>query len=263
MIDLTVSEIRHKLQTADAREFGVLERALVADTRKGVRQAVEVARRRIEAERAEAARLQGMYDFERALADGRGAGVVLGLDEVGRGPLAGPLAVGGVVLGDGEPIVGLNDSKQVAPAERERIAEAVRETARAWTVQYVEPADIDRMGMTRALREAFGRAVRAIEAAGAVPDVVALDGNPLHIDARETNVVKGDAKCASIAAASIVAKVARDHLMEEYDARYPGYGFASNKGYGSEGHLEAIRAMGLTPIHRRSFCSAFTQESLF
>ncbi len=259
MIDLTVPEIRRKLQTASAEEFAVLERSLVADTRKGVRQAVEVARRRLEAEAAEAARLAGMYAFERELAAERGGSVVLGLDEVGRGPLAGPLAVGGVVLDH----AGLNDSKQVASDDRATVAAAVRERARVWTVQYVEPADIDRMGMTAALREAFGRAIAAVEEAGVAVDVVLLDGNPLHVDEREVNVVKGDAKCASIAAASLVAKVARDALMEEYDAQYPGYGFASNKGYGSEGHMEAIRQKGLTPLHRRSFCTAFTQESLF
>lgn len=263
MIDLTVPEIRAKLQAATAEEFAVLERSLVADTRKGVRQAVDVARRRIEAERAEAARIAALYEFERALAEEHGGQVVLGLDEVGRGPLAGPLAVGGVVLEPGDAIAGLNDSKQVAPEMREKVAAAVRERARACTVQYVDPADIDRMGMTAALKDAFGRAIRAVEAMGIAPDVVLLDGNPLHLDPREVNVVKGDGRCASIAAASLVAKVARDHLMEEYDAQYPGYGFASNKGYGSEEHMRAIRTRGLTPLHRRSFCTGFVQESLF
>ena len=115
MIDLTVPEIRRKLQEADAAAFAVLERSLVADTRKGVRAAVEVARRRLEAEAAEEARLAGMYAFERELAAERGGSVVIGLDEVGRGPLAGPLAVGGVVLDADDPIAGLNDSKQVRP----------------------------------------------------------------------------------------------------------------------------------------------------
>ena len=253
MIDLTVPEIRRKLQEADAAAFAVLERSLVADTRKGVRAAVEVARRRLEAEAAEEARLAGMYAFERELAAERGGSVVIGLDEVGRGPLAGPLAVGGVVLDADDPIAGLNDSKQVRPEDREAIAGEVRRRARAWTVQYVEPADIDRVGMTAALRRAFAAAV----------DVVLLDGNPLHLDPREVNVVKGDGKCASIAAASLVAKVARDHVMEAYAEQYPGYGFESNKGYGSEGHMAAIRERGLCPIHRRSFCSFAAQESLF
>ena len=255
MIDLTVPEIRRKLQEADSAAFAVLERSLVADTRKGVRTAVEVARRRLEAEAAEAARLAGMYAFERELAAERGGSVVIGLDEVGRGPLAGPLAVGGVVLNADDPIAGLNDSKQVRPEDREAIAEEVRRRARAWTVQYVEPADIDRVGMTAALRQAFTAAIAEVEAQGVAVDVVLLDGNPLHLDPREVNVVKGDGKCASIAAASLVAKVARDHVMEAYAEQYPGYGFESNKGYGSEGHMAAIRERGLCPIHRRSFCS--------
>lgn len=263
MIDLTVPEIRQKLQQADEAQFAVLERSLVADTRKGVRTAVEVARRRLQAEREEAARLQGLYDFQAALAAARGGSVVLGLDEVGRGPLAGPLAVGGVVLPAAPLIAGLNDSKQVKPEEREAIAEQVRQTAVAWTVQYVEPADIDRAGMTASLRQAFRAAIAAIEAQGVAVDVVLLDGNPLHMDEREVNVVKGDGKCASIAAASLVAKVARDHLMEEYAQQYPGYGFEGNKGYGSAEHMAALRTLGLSPIHRRSFCTAFTQESLF
>ena len=109
----------------------------------------------------------------------------------------------------------------------------------------------------------FAAAIAAVEAEGVSVDVVLLDGNPLHLDPREVNVVKGDGKCASIAAASLVAKVARDHVMEAYAEQYPGYGFESNKGYGSEGHMAAIRERGLCPIHRRSFCSFAAQESLF
>ena len=202
------------------------------------------------------------WDYERAVAE-RGYHAVCGCDEAGAGPLAGRVYAAAVMLPDGLELPWLNDSKQVRPEDREAIADAVRERARAWTVQYVEPADIDRDGMTASLRRAFGAAIAAVEAAGVAVDVVLLDGNPLRLDEREVSVVKGDGKCASIAAASIVAKVARDGLMEAYDAEYPGYGFAGNKGYGSEGHLAAIRERGLTPIHRRSFCTSFTQESLF
>ena len=131
----TVAELKGRLQAADEDEFAVLERALAADERKGVRAAVETARRRLVAEAAERERLAGLYGFERALADARGATVVVGLDEVGRGPLAGPLAVGAVVLGEGEPIAGLNDSKQLQPEAREAVAAAVRERALAWAVQ--------------------------------------------------------------------------------------------------------------------------------
>lgn len=263
MIDLTVEEIRHKLQACDQEAFAVLERSLEADMRKGVRQAVEVARRRIQAEQEEAQRIASLYAFDRYIAENKGASVILGLDEVGRGPLAGPLAVGGVVLAYDAYIAGLNDSKQVKPHERSIIAHEIHERAQAWTVQFVEAQDIDRLGVTQCLKTAFKDAIAAIEQKGIVPDVILLDGNPLHLDSREVNVIKGDAQSASIAAASIVAKVARDSLMEEYDTLYPGYGFASHKGYGSKEHRDAIESLGLSPIHRRSFCSFAIQETLF
>ena len=260
---LTVADVKRRLREADEREFAVLERALVADSRKGVRDAVEAARRRIEAEAAERARLEGLYAFERELATARGGGVVVGLDEVGRGPLAGPLAVGAVVLPDEPKIAGLDDSKRLKPAERERVAVQVRKTARAWAVEYVEAREIDEHGMTASLATAFRRAVARVEAAGVPVDVVLLDGNPLRFDEREVNVVKGDGRCASIAAASIVAKVERDALMCRYAEEYPEYGFESCKGYASPAHIEAIRRYGLTPIHRASFCTAVSQPTLF
>ena len=263
MLDLTVSELKTKLQDATAEEFSALERSLVADTRKGVRSAIEVARRRLQAEAEERDRLEGMYAFQRSLAEERGASVVVGLDEVGRGPLAGPLAIGAVVLPDDVRIAGLNDSKQVKPELRESIAEKIKDVALAWSVQYIQPHEIDSAGMAASLVTAFRRAVAAVEAKGVAPDLILLDGNPLHLDSREVNVVKGDARCASIAAASIVAKVERDSLMRAYAREFPEYGFDSNKGYASAEHVEAIRRFGLSPIHRTSFCTAFTQPSLF
>ena len=259
-MSLTVAEVRQRLQHADKAELSVLERQLAADTRKGVQAALASAMRRIAAEEAEQTRLDSLYAYERELSCGK---LVVGLDEVGRGPVAGPLAVGAVVLPTDPHIAGLNDSKQVKPEDRERIAVEIKRVAIAWTVQYVEPADIDANGMTASLTTAFRRAIAAVEEAGVRPDVVLLDGNPLHLDERETNVVKGDGKCASIAAASIVAKVERDALMCEYAKEYPEYGFDSHKGYASASHIEAIKKYGLSPVHRVSFCHAFTQESLF
>ncbi|HIY83975.1 ribonuclease HII [Rubneribacter sp.] len=260
----TVADIKRRLQSADEDAFEVLERSLVADTRKGVRDAVEAARRRLEAEAAERARLEGLYAFEHDLAASHGGRSIAGLDEAGRGPLAGPLAVGAVILPAEPRIEGLDDSKRLAPAERERVAERVKEQAVAWAVEYVEACDIDACGMAASLVTAFRRALaRVEEAAGIAVDVVLVDGNPLRMDAREVNVVKGDARCASIAAASIVAKVERDAVMLRYAEEYPEYGFDSCKGYASPAHIEAIRRHGLTPIHRASFCTAFTQPTLF
>lgn len=256
----TAQDIAARLRTADDESFAVLERSLAADTRKTVRNAVEAARRRLEAEAAERQRLERLYTFQSECAEGK---LIVGLDEVGRGPLAGPLTVGAVVLPDEPRIAGLNDSKQVAPEARERIAAQVKDIALAWSVQHIPPEDIDAAGMTASLRVAFMRAVAAIEAQGVKPEIILLDGNPLHMDSRERNVVKGDGRCASIAAASIVAKVTRDALMVDYAKRFPAYGFEQNKGYASAQHQQAIREHGLSPIHRVSFCSAFTQESLF
>ena len=264
MHELTVDKITAQLQAADRDGLAVLERSLAADTRKGVQRALAAARKRLDAAEAEAARMQGLYDFERTLAAERGAQLVVGLDEVGRGPLAGPVAVGAVVLPpDAEPIAGLNDSKQVRPEDRPAIAAQVKAQALAWSVQYMQPGEIDAAGMTAVLKLAFKRAVAAIEAAGVAPEVILLDGNPLRLDPREVNVVKGDGRCASIAAASIIAKVERDALMEQLDDEFPGYGFASNKGYASAAHIEAIQRLGLSPMHRASFCTAFTQATLF
>ena len=256
----TVIEIRDLLKHANEEEYRALERALRADTRKGVAQALAAAKKRIEGESAERNRVAVLYDTERKIASG---GIVLGLDEVGRGPLAGPLTVGGVVLPAEPHILGLNDSKQIPEHRRKDIAVTIREVAMAWTIQHVEPAEIDEYGMATCLRRAFSAAIVDIESQGITVDVILLDGNPLHLDEREINVVKGDARCASIAAASIIAKVERDGLMEEYAKMYPLYGFESCKGYGSAAHIEAIEQYGLTPIHRRSFCHFNEQQTLF
>lgn len=259
---MTVSEIRAMLREADECEFAALERSLAADQRKGVRDAVEVARRRIASEKSEIERVRKLYEYQDSFLH-EGQRVIVGLDEVGRGAVAGPLAVGAVVLASNPVIAGLNDSKQLSPEQRTAIAQTVKATALAWAVAYVEPADIDKDGMTASLKRAFTEALASIESTGVIPDVVLVDGNPLHIDEREVNVVKGDSKCASIAAASIIAKVSRDALMCDLASSYPGYGLEGNKGYGSQQHIDAIKQQGLSRIHRKSFCRSFMQESLF
>ena len=246
----SIAEIRALLKEATPESFPALERALASDERKGVQQALATARRRIEREEQEHARLMRLYTFEQDLA---GSKVVVGLDEVGRGPLAGPVSVGAVVLDPAAAFIeGLNDSKQ--------IADEVKRSARAFSVVHIPPEDIDEFGIMACLKRAFKTAVANIEAQGIVPEVILLDGNPLGFDAREINVVKGDARCASIAAASVIAKVERDALMVEYDQIYPGYDLASSKGYGSAAHRRAITEKGLTPIHRASYCKNFTED---
>ena len=261
-MNMTIPQIKSLLDKADEQEYKALERALSADTLKGVKSAFAKAKKRLEAERFERERLELLYSFEESLAEDS-AGLIVGLDEVGRGSVAGPLAVGAVVLPRSKYIDGLNDSKQIKPEARLEIAKRIKEQALAWTVAYIPPTAIDRDGMTMSLRRAFTQALAEIESALTGISLVLVDGNPLHIDPREKNVVKGDARCASIAAASIVAKTERDHLMIELAGQYPEYEFDVNKGYASPQHIEAIRSHGLSPIHRSSFCRSFMQETLF
>ncbi len=257
----SIAEIQDQLRTVNAHEFSALEELLAQDERRGVQRALASARKRLAKEALEQQRLSELYRFEQEVSGGK---VAVGLDEVGRGPLAGPLTIGAVVLNPAaDPIAGLNDSKQIKESERPAIAEAVKQAARAYAVVHIPPQDIDEFGIMACLRRAFSEAVAQVEAQGVQVEAILLDGNPLKIDAREINVVKGDARCASIAAASVIAKVQRDALMVAYDAEYPGYDFASSKGYGSAAHRRAIEEKGLSPIHRTSFCSNFIQERLF
>ena len=190
-----------------------------------------------------------------------GDGLVLGVDEVGRGALAGPLTVCAVALPPEPRIWGINDSKQLTPARRVELAGRIRQVAHTIGICHVEPASIDAVGMSQALRMAMSG---AIEDAGIDPDCVLIDGNPVHVHPRERTLVRGDARIACIAAASIVAKVTRDALMVGYDEEYPAYHLAACKGYGSAEHIQAIRDHGLTPLHRVSFCGNFLETpSLF
>lgn len=251
-------EVAAEIRDAEGDELARLRLRYADDPRSQVRRALASADRRERRLLAERARVSALYDRQTELG---GTGLVLGVDEVGRGALAGPLTVCAVALPSSPLILGLNDSKQLTPARREKVAARVRSVALAVGTCHVRPADIDAWGMARALREAMAG---AIQDAGVEPDCVLIDGNPVHVHPRERCVVKGDATLAAVAAASVVAKVTRDALMRELDAAYPDYAFARNKGYGSAEHVAAIRRLGLTPVHRVSFCGNFMEPpSLF
>ena len=193
-------------------------------------------------------------------------GIVVGIDEVGRGALAGPLVVACVALPDEPQIVGLDDSKKLSPKRREELAAQIDELALGVGIARVEPEEIDACGMAASLRVAMVRALAAFKsdlaARGNGDDIatVLIDGNPVHIHEAELCVVKGDGKIACIAAASIAAKVARDKLMCTYAQDYPAYGFESNKGYGSAAHIAALKEHGASSIHRRSFLGNILAE---
>ena len=177
--------------------------------------------------------------------------ILCGIDEAGRGPLAGPVCAAACVLPEGLVIEGLNDSKKLSEKRREALYEQITTQAVAWAVCLVDEAVIDEINILQATFRAMRGAVPKL---GLQPDLCLVDGNRdpgLGLPTR--TVVKGDASCASVAAASILAKVTRDRLMYAYDAQYPGYGFAVHKGYGTKAHYAAIQQLGLCPIHRRSF----------
>lgn len=228
------------------------------DPRKQVQQAVARAQRRLARAAAEEQRVNELYEAMERLG---GPGVVFGVDEVGRGSVAGPLTVCAVCLPREPHILGLNDSKKLTPARREAVATSIAELAVAIGLYHVPAERIDLIGMASALREAVAGAVADT---GLEPDCVLMDGNPLGAVPNERDVVHGDATVACIAAASIVAKVTRDAHMVELDALYPGYHFAESKGYASPEHIDAIKAHGLTAEHRVSFCGNFLEtERLF
>jgi ribonuclease HII len=180
-----------------------------------------------------------------------GFSVVAGLDEVGLGPLAGPAVAGAAVLRIGDRLPGLNDSKQLTPDQRDRLDVLIRRRAVAWAIGSVGPDEIDRRGLTHARQEAMRLAVAGLGVPAEYLLVDAWDVPDLALP--QLCVVKGDSVCASIMAASIVAKVYRDRLMIEYDRQYPGYGFAGHKGYATATHKQALRELGPSPIHRMSW----------
>lgn len=177
--------------------------------------------------------------------------LVAGVDEAGRGPLAGPVVAAAVILDDKHPIAGLADSKTLSPARRERLADEIRAKALCCSVAEASVEEIDRLNILQATLLAMHRAVQGLRLR---PGLVLVDGNRLPLlDIRAEAIVKGDAKVAAISAASILAKVHRDHWCLQVDPDYPQYGFAQHKGYGTEAHIQALRLHGPCPHHRRSF----------
>lgn len=248
---MSVQQIVRFLHTVSFVDMPAVLTVLTADSRAGVQNACAHAQRGYDHEACERARVRAMYALQRSMAHG---GAVIGVDEVGRGPLAGPLSVGAVVLNDEPCIWGLNDSKQLSSRTRSELAARIRKEARAVAVVHIPPAVIDEKGISCALKEAMRTAIEHIDID---PTAVLIDGNPVHVHPLEQTIVKGDCKIAAIAAASIVAKVERDAYMSSISDQYPQYHFAQNKGYGSSEHIHAIKTYGLSAIHRKSFCTHF------
>ena len=197
-------------------------------------------------------RIESLKQFEREY---EAMGYVCGIDEVGRGPLAGPVVAGAVILPKDCKILYLNDSKQLSEKKREELYDVIMEQAVSTGLGFVAPARIDEINILQATYEAMREAISKLNPQ---PDVLLNDAVTIpQVSIRQVPIIKGDAKSVSIAAASIIAKVTRDRLMVQYDSLFPEYGFASNKGYGSATHIEALKTYGPSPIHRHSFIKNF------
>lgn len=205
---------------------------------------------------AELDRLENMRLYEKKY---ESCGLICGIDEAGRGPLAGPVVAGAVILPRDCQILYLNDSKKLTARRRELLYEEIMEKALAVGTGVVSHARIDEINILQATYEAMRQ---AIENLGMAPDILLNDAVTIpEVTLKQVPIIKGDAKSVSIAAASVIAKVTRDHMMVEMDQKYPGYGFASNKGYGSAAHIASIREMGPCEIHRKTFIRNFTDHA--
>lgn len=248
------AEIRKKLkETSDPDLQGFIDEYAL-DERSGVKALVESAKKRIELYEAEKIRMYNMFSYEREHSD---LSFICGIDEVGRGPLAGPVVAAAVILPKDCDILYLNDSKKLSAKKREELDREIRDKALAIGIGY---ADHDRIDMINILNATYEAMRDAINNLSKKPDILLNDAVTIPgVSIPQVPIIKGDAKSASIAAASIIAKVNRDHYMEELDSVYPEYGFSSNKGYGSKDHIEALKKYGPSPIHRKSFIGNFVK----
>ena len=248
----SISAIREIFAAASETELPALYLEYEEDSRAGVQNLIQKYQKQEEALKKERERTEQMKIYEHKYED---LGWICGIDEVGRGPLAGPVVAGAGILPRDSKILHLNDSKQLTAKKRDELYDVIMREAVAVGIGYASPARIDEINILQATYEAMREAISKLSVK---PDVLLNDAVKIpQVDIRQVPIIKGDAKSVSIAAASIVAKVTRDRLMEEYDKVLPGYGFASNKGYGSAEHIAALKEIGPSPIHRQSFIGHF------
>jgi len=256
MAERSLDTLRAEVEAGPPYSQALLE-SLSSDSRAGGRMLHARCLRRMATAKAEAARAVGMLAFERQ-ARQNGFQRIAGVDEAGRGPLAGPIAAAAVVLNEQGIPKGIKDSKQLTASQREEAFEALYGGGHAIGAVIIGAEQIDAMGIHQANLAAMRQALEALSEA---PDYALIDGYAVSgLACPSERIVKGDARSASIAAASIVAKVTRDRLMDEYDKQWPVYGFARHKGYATAEHLEALRVHGPCPIHRRSFAPLRTRS---
>ncbi len=244
----TIKEIKEQLANIQRLDDPLLAE-LEQDSRSGVIQAIAKRKREIQKRIDEDERLEGMLAYEKECY-ARGIELIAGVDEVGRGPLAGPVVAAAVILPKACKIPGLNDSKKIPKYKHKEIYEAVLQNAIAIGIGVKDNHVIDQVNIYEATKLAMMEAIGQLDPQ---PQHLLIDAMKLDLPIPQTSIIKGDANSLSIAAASIVAKVTRDQMMEEFDCEYPGYDFTQNAGYGTANHLAGLHKLGVTPIHRRSF----------
>ena len=250
----SISEIKNEFMQADEQALEELYEKYAEDTRSGVIGLIATYKKKSQKLQAEYDRLDAMMAYERQY---EASGFICGIDEAGRGPLAGPVVAGAVILPKGCRILYLNDSKKLTEKRREELFDEIKEKAVCWRVGIVSPARIDEIKILQATYEAMRDAVSQLDPA---PNLLLNDAVTIpQVNIPQVPIIKGDAKSLSIAAASVLAKVTRDRLMKEYDKVMPEYGFSSHKGYGSAAHIEALKKYGPSPIHRKSFIGNFVE----
>ena len=248
----SISEIKKEFEQAEGQNLQSLYAMYAHDDRAGVVSLISKYKKQEEKLEAEKKRIENMSIYERKYWDFQS---ICGIDEVGRGPLAGPVVAGAVILPKDCDILYLNDSKKLSEKMRESLYDEIMEKAIAVGVGIVGPARIDEINILQATYEAMRMAIGNLSVR---PDLLLNDAVTIpEVNIKQVPIIKGDAKSISIAAASIVAKVTRDRLMVQYEEVLPGYDFASNKGYGSATHIQALKKLGPTPIHRQSFIKNF------
>ena len=251
----SISEIKKEFEQADNQSLKMLYAMYADDNRAGVVSLIAKYKKQEEKLEEEKRRMENMYIYERKYADFQ---YICGIDEVGRGPLAGPVVAGAVILPKDCDILYLNDSKKLSEKMRESLYDEIMEKAVATGIGLIGPQRIDEINILQATYEAMRMAIDNLRIR---PDLLLNDAVTIpEVNIRQVPIIKGDAKSASIAAASIIAKVTRDRLMVQYEEVLPGYGFAGNKGYGSALHIQALQEKGPTPIHRQSFIKDFVTD---
>lgn len=250
----SISEIKKELEQIPLEELSACMVQYESDERKGVQAILASCQKKLEKEEKEQLRLDTMLKYERSYVAYQH---ICGIDEAGRGPLAGPVVAGAVILPVDCKIRYLNDSKKLSAARREELFDEIMDKAVAAAVGIVSPARIDEINILQATYEAMRQAIGKLPV---TPDLLLNDAVTIpQVDISQVPIIKGDAKSMSIAAASILAKVTRDRLMVEYDKVMPEYGFAGHKGYGSAAHIEALKKYGPSPIHRKTFIGHFVE----